>query len=337
MASYWDELNRSHCSGPPGAAPEDGFVPNCFAGMASRSSLNVLRYPMILLAGVDFSIEFWHRSENLGGGIGVTDDCDVGFWRNPTTDANSAFGATWYKYPNDAFDRCIYRTVAPLAPLAVEDAGTAVPGWHHHVVNFDRDGDMTLWRDAVITGEAIGTPFAINAELIGTMAFAAWVGADNDANSDWTDWHDADLTEFDFGHFNGIVGPVAVHTEAGGAGSLMTAAEMQVSIENRFVRNDANTVLIFDWREPEGLTGWDGDRSNIIRGISDYATVPIAAPEGADGTVIVPDVSGNGNDWTLTTRPTYNATGVTPFAGGLAGLSCCAFGSDPFFRHGGLT
>jgi hypothetical protein len=285
---------------------------------------------MIALGVADFSIEFWHKMSALGGAAG-TDNADVGFWHNPVSDANHAFGATWYTFTGDGFDRSIYddRHSPPGGAMQVENAFASDVGWHHHVVNFDRDGNMELWRDGVENDNV-----AINNTNLGTMTFAPWVGADNDGGTGWEEWHDDDPTEWDFKHFNGIIGPVAAHT---GNGSLMTAAEMQVSIENRFVRNDANTVLIFDWRFPEEVDGWDGDRDNIIRGISDYATVPIAAPEGADGTIVVPDVSGNGNDWTLTTRPTYNATGVTPFAGGLAGLSCCAFGSDPFFRHGGLT
>lgn len=330
MSSIWQERPSIHCAGPPGVplGATDGFLPNCWAGMASRLSLDITRYPMIALGIADFSIEFWHRAENIGGGLGVTDDCDVGFWRNPTDGANAAFGATWYKYPNDAWDRSIYRTIAPLAPLAVEIAAAADIGWHHHAVNFDRDGDMELYRDAVL-----GDNDAINNENIATMAFAAWVGADNDLNADWFDWHDADPAVFDFGHFNGIIGPVAVHT---GAGSLLTVAQMRDSMERRYVNLFARTALLFDWRQPQGVVGWDGDRANIIRGISDYATNPIAAPEGVDGTVIVPDLSGNDNDWILTTRPQYNPTGVTAFAGGLVGLSCCAFASDAFFQHGGL-
>jgi hypothetical protein len=194
------------------------------------------------------------------------------------------------------------------------------------VVNFDRDGNMELWRDGVENDNV-----AINNTNLGTMAFASWVGADNDGGTGWEEWHDDDPTEWDFKHFNGIIGPVAAH-----AGSLLTAAQMRESIERRYVRLGPTTALLLDWRSPREVQGWDGDRTHIIRGISDYATNPIAAPEGTDGTIIVPDLSGNGNDWLLTTRPVYNPTGVGAFAAGAAGLSCCAFASDPFFKHGGF-
>jgi hypothetical protein len=216
--------------------------------------------------------------------------------------------------------------------LSPEEFALAIPSWNHHVVNYDRDGNMELYRNGVDVG-AFG-PFAINNANLGTMAFAALVGADNDVNLEWFDWHDADLTEWDFGHFNGIIGPVAVHT---GAGSLLTVAQMRASMERRYVNLLATTAVLFDWRSPRLVSGWDGDRTHIIRGISDWATNPIAAPEGVDGTIVVPDLSGNGNDWILTTRPEYNSTGITAFAGGLTGLSCFAFASDPFFKHGGLS
>ncbi len=331
MSSIWDEQPLIHCVGPPGVplGSPDGFIPNCWAGMTSRRSLNIARYPMIPLGVADFSIEFWHRMSALGGAAGG-DNADVGFWHNPVSDANHAFGATWYTYTGDGCDRSIYddRHSPPGGVTQVENGFASDIGWHHHVVNFDRDGNMELWRDGVENDNV-----AINNTNLGTTAFASWVGADNDGGTGWEEWHDADLTEFDFKHFNGIIGPVAVHT---GAGSLLTAVQMRDSMERRYVNSFATTALLFDWRRPQEVQGWDGNRSNIIRGISDYATIPIAAPEGVDGTIIVPDLSGNDNDWVLTTRPEYNSTGITAFATGDVGLSCCAFGSDPFFKHGGL-
>ena len=119
----------------------------------------------------------------------------------------------------------------------------------------------------------------------------------------------------------------------------MNAAEMRDSMERRYVSLNANTQLLLDWRQPQEVQGWDGNKDNIIRGITDYATVPIAAPEGVDGTIIVPDLSGNGNDWILTTREEYDTTvpaGLLVNDFTVIGLSCCAFASDPFFQHGGL-
>lgn len=329
MTSIWDEGALVHCAGPPGVPPAaggDGFQPNCWGGIASRLTLNITRYPMIALGVNNFCIELWHKSSNLSGDWnGPRDDCTVGYWKTPVNVGNNMTAYQWFKQAAGGFDRSVYDTDVPA--LQVFNATADVADWHHHVVNFDRAGNMQLWRDGVQTDFV-----AINNVNLGTAAFAPWVGTDGDEAFGWTDYHDSDLADWNgFAFFNGIVGPVATHV-----GTLLTVGQMRDSMERRYVNLLAQTQVLFDWREPLNVQGWDGDRSHIVRGISSYATTPIAAPEGNDGTIIVPDLSGNDNDWILTTRPAYNATGVSDFATNTTGLSCCAFASDPFFQHGGM-
>jgi hypothetical protein len=110
---------------------------------------------------------------------------------------------------------------------------------------------------------------------------------------------------------------------------------MHDSMSQRYVRNTAATAVLYDWRTVNGLVGWEGDRSRIIRGLEEWIEVPVAAPVGTDGGVTVPDESGNNRTFTLRTRTSYNSTSLnsvwtTP------GMACCAFGSDPFFQQGGM-
>lgn len=329
MASFWDEPNLDHCAGPPGVPP-GGFQPNCFAGIACGISLEPTRYPLITLGANNFCFEFWHRPNvRATNWNGPNDTVDVGFWKDPTNVGNNRLAFTWFRFPQGINDRSIYDSDVPN--LQVFNAFAAMEDWHYHVVNYDRAGNMELWRDAVQT-DFVG----INNSNLGDCAFAPWVGASNDENTWWDDYHDNDISAWDnFGFFNGIIGPVAAHV-----GTLLTAAQMRDAMERRYVNLLAQTQVLFDWRTVEGVQGWDGDRTHIIRGISSYATTPIAAPEGTDGTVLIPDLSGNDNDFTLRTRPVYgtNIPGVYPFPDWAAvGLSCCALASDPFFRHGGLT
>lgn len=324
MASYWDEINRDHCAGPPGVVHGSfDFKPNCWAGIASRTLLAAANYPMLNVGVVNYSLEFWHRAHNVGEdpGMPASDPSSVGFWNALVWGAGTPQGpGVWRKHANGLNDRSRYRTrIAPL--ISVQNLAPAVSKWRHHALNMDRAGNMTMYRDGVVV-DFVG----INAANIGIVPFVAWVAEDSDVDSNWTDWHNQD------GRLNGIIGPVAAHIN-----SLLTVAQMRDSMERRYVNLLATTQLLYDWRSLDGVTGWDGDKTHIISGISGDSTVPIAAPEGADGTVIVPDLSGNDNDWLLKSRASYDATIPVPdtdFA--VPGLSVCAFASDPFFRHGGL-
>ncbi|GAH67948.1 unnamed protein product, partial [marine sediment metagenome] len=257
-------------------------------------------------------------------------DIDIGFWEDPPDAPGGSEGTgVFYIYPdNDAF-----RVFFGSAPTAVNGTlSPALPDWRHHAVNCDRSGNMTYYVDGVLadTDDISGSV----ANNLGTVPFVCLVGADTDVHLGWDDYHE-DLPDWDFGHSPGVMGPVAVHVAG-----FLTVAQMQQSIERRYVNELATTVLLYDWRTPAGLTGWDGDKTHIIRGITDYKGLPLAAPEGTDGTIVVPDLSGNGNDFTLTTRAAYNTvipTGVDVNNFGIIGRSCCAFASDPFFKHGGLS
>lgn len=331
MSSFWDEQNLIHCAGPPGVplgGAGDGFQPNCWGGAMDSTNLPNARFPHIAVGLDDLSFEFWFKTDNVGSADLTADIMNIGFLYDPVL-AQWRGPGTFQLYPNSAVFRVIFYA---LPTNIIADLTPSVSGWRHHAINCDRDGNMTYYVDGILADTvAIAGSAAVN---LGSPPFAPFIGMALDNHTGWDDWHENDLTDWDWTHANGIMGPIAVHI-----GSFLSVAQIQTSIERRFVNLKATTQLLYDWREPEGVTGWDGDRTHIIRGITDYKGEPLAAPEGADGTVIVPDLSGNGNDWTLQTRAVYSTvmpTGVDWNNWTIPGRANCAFVSDPFFQHGGL-
>ena len=168
MSSFWQERNLVHCAGPPGVPPGaaggDGFVPNCWAGMASRLSLDPTKYPLITPGAADFSIEFWHRALDIAGGDVGDDTVNLGFFYNPANVANASYAFNYYQFSGEVGgvdDRAQFRTVAPLALLTREIAAPSIARWNHFVVNYDRAGDMMIWRNAVMIANG-----AINNEIL---------------------------------------------------------------------------------------------------------------------------------------------------------------------------
>jgi hypothetical protein len=294
-------------------------MPNCFCGFADVYN-NFARFPTIAVGAANYCFEFWHRVHRTQSPFS-DETATVGFTLGGVADTQHRAGARMEIWTDGSDARLLYDGAFPAAPGLVTAFWTTTPGWHYFAVNVDRAGNITLYRDGVNIAAV-----AIDNVNQGTLPFLPWVGADWDANTVWSDWHAAVNED----HFNGIIGPVAVHT-----GTLLTDAQMALSMAQRYPRNIAQTQLLYDWRRVLNLTGWEGNPANIINGISRYSTIPIAAPEGTDNTVVVPDLSGNGNDWTLTTRAAYNSTGIGVFT--LTGLSCLAFGSDSYFQQGGLS
>jgi hypothetical protein len=176
-------------------------------------------------------------------------------------------------------------------------------GWHHYAVNFDRNGNAELFIDGVSQDTvAIGAGAADN--FPGTTPF------EMGANS------------------NGVtcigMGPTAYHI-----GTLLTGAQMAASRANRYVRNLAQTVGLWDFRTIVGQTGWDSDTTHFpvalySQGVNTDIEVPIpfACPEGANGTVTVEDRSGSGNALSVTTDTAYTT----------ANTQGVMFGTDPFFK-----
>ena len=83
------------------------------------------------------------------------------------------------------------------------------PGWNHYVVNFNRNGNMTTYRNATLTSTN-AMPDAGAPTNQGNLRFYP-------------------LTTYLLGdvYINMLVGPVALHV--GGAGALLTGAQMRDS------------------------------------------------------------------------------------------------------------
>jgi len=303
---YDSSSHRLICANPPGpgAGASTGvastsvlnprsFRPNVFTGMYPYTAANP---PLIAIGVADFSYEFWHHFRRqprwpLGGnwwqfvGYCVPDwdwGCACwpeGHWLTPGV-------------------RAFYDADIGAPPAAVTTGVLTLPdpyGWHHYACNFDRSANLELFVD----GLSLGT-VAIDNINAGSWRFYALVTnstsvADCDVSDDPAVLPPGETSQV---HAFGVVGPVAAHA------SLLTPAQLRNSVRGKRVQNFATTVINWDWRNVESHTGWEIDANRIIAKATDFLT-GVAAPLGANGTVVVPDASGNGNDYVLPTAETY--------------------------------
>jgi len=178
---------------------------------------------------------------------------------------------------------------------------------------------------------------AINNTTLATRPFFPLIG-NNGNDTSWNptpwDWnYNAffPLTVYETGWDNftqgrARLGPTAMHNR------LMTDAEILESYQERRVQNIAAVTQIYwDWREVTGNATWDMDETHAIAAIRSTLSTPIGIPEGADGTVTVPDGSGNDNDIAVYTRATYDdLEGALDIAADVRGW--IGFLSDPFWK-----
>lgn len=298
MARGWDRgrargydasSNRLVCGTPPGpgmtgpGVGEGGgaFKPNTFTGLWPLDGTP----PAIAVGGASFSIEAWFcwkRENELGG---VSTRTIIGFVDAATI--SITLGAIVF-YPAGATgDRAILSFGDPALETVLVSTGM---GWHHLAGTFNRAGNMTLYIDAVAVAVR-----AIDGRDLGNCFFFALSGQeDNAAVCDLTSAEGSDLEA------SGVVGPVATHL------GLLTPAQIGDSFRGKRVQNLATTAVNYDWRGVEGHTGWETDVDRIIaKARENLETLGVAAPIGVNGTVTVPDLSGNGNDWALPTAEVY--------------------------------
>lgn len=338
MSSIWDEGNIIHCAGPPGVPPgipdgggagdESGFVPNCFCGLVTNSeNLLAARVPQFTLAGNNCAIEVWLCSKVVDGvDWDAEEETAIGIMTDGLLAGVPSPAAAIEMQPPTP--RVRGRTEQGVYGGSNRSStAVLIPGWHYYCFNVTQGGNIELFLDGVSQGVN-----AINVANVPILYFLPFIGMNGDPTN-WWNWHE-DPPDSVFSHVMGRCGPIAYHQ---GAGAPLTAAEMHDSMAQRYPRNVAETQLIYDWRTVGGVQGWDGDRANIIRGIEEFIEVPIAAPEGVDGTVVVPDMTGNGNDFILRTRaaydPTISVAARTDWT--IPGMSCCALASDPYWQQGG--
>ena len=295
-------LNRMYCSGPPGSTPPGQFVPNCVSGFYPPV---VAGFPTYNFGTNDFSFELWWHwvlgpdstRSDLWTIIGVADQTVF-----PRQGAILRVSHTGYKmvlnYNNDPGNG-----LTAIAGLWKDVPGPEA-GWQHIVANFDRTGNM----DLIMNGVTIDSK-AINALDLGTMTCYPHIGqyggdtSFNPQNWDWT-YHPTWTPDYEHGwstftQGRGKIGPMAYHKRC------LTNTEIEDSIQLKKVQDiPGTTIARWDWSKVEGQAGWDQEESHVIAAVRCGLVDPMGIPRGTDGTVTVPDQSGNSRSISVATRPT---------------------------------
>lgn len=255
--------------------------------------------PLIALGAGAFSYEFWyHWRRQPRGALGGNWWQVVGYYEGP----DYVYKCSCWPQANwlPAFvSITAYYDADTGAPPAQVDTGPYFPvptqGWHHYALNYDRVGNLEIFIDGI----SVATVAIDNIDAGNARFYALTTNSGTLADCDVSD--DPLINppgELSLVHAFGLVGPVAAHS------SLLTAAQLRSSLRGKRVQNLATTVINWNWRNIEGHTGWETDQTRIVAKAVDYLA-EVAAPLGVNGTVVVPDMSGNGNDYVLPTTAAY--------------------------------
>lgn len=271
----------------PGVAPQ-ALVCNVCTGLWPCDESP----PNIIIGAADFSFEFWLCNRGPSNTHAIS--CNTGFgFPNPVS-TTLEIGATvdWRSIAGAPQIRIRYNPT-PGAGAFTSSAWIVAPsGWNHITVNWERAINATLYVNG-IAAVAVG----INAIALPSLGFFAQtdlrLGPQGYSSCD-------DPAEALRVIPRAVIGPMAAHL------SLLSQAQMQSSFRGRRVQNIATTFINWDWRRLEGHTAWETDPNRIMwKAWETLENVGVASPRGPVGTVRVPDLSGNGNDWILTTVPCY--------------------------------
>lgn len=297
MARGWDSGNifgtsRILCALPPGGAAEAGggnengtilgpnaLIPNVSCGLWPRDATP----PEFNLGAGNFSLELWYCMKTLEN---TAPDrwCHTGFMTDVGTRAVGTI-----MFSTDGWVLAEYDNDPGNLPNRIRTAWSQeAPGWHHAAVNFTRLGNMEFFVDGISRAAvAINNTPCVPARFCPPATYTS-----NDPTADTNNW----------GLQNSpvVAGPIAAHT------GVLTQAQLESSVRGRRVNNLPTTLVNWNWRGIRGHTGWQFDMDRIIMMTWAWLdNVGVGAPIGAPGTVVVPDVSGNGNDWVLPTLATY--------------------------------
>lgn len=320
-------LARLVCVGPPDAGGNAGrhsgvanpagdpadMVPNILYGAQGNVATSGYNTVPALTMGVgDFSFEMWMK--NILPSSWDTGSFYWGLFLSGTIAESIYLAPNWGAFGGvEAF----YNPAGFVGYLS-----DPPDGWFHVAANFDRNVQLELY---------------INGTLQGVSALPD-IGAPTNwgAHDFYPGWHTAPWDDGDWPTVG--MGPCAVHQV------LLTPAQMLESVRRKHVQLLGTTMAAYDWRGLRGYTGWEFDRTLMAEGVDARAGNGLgtgalrngfpasespACPLGALGDVVVPDLSGNGNDITMWTLPAYTRWDTVP-ANLLYGR--CAFGHDLFFR-----
>ncbi len=312
MSTGYDEhdgVESALCVGPPDLDLD--FIPSTFLGMQPWLE----SFPSLVVGVQDVAIELWvlHRAKNAAGfdqknllGLftdgAVEQEPMIELYMSPTADNYRAV------YDNNVNPQASTFFVPP----------TWTDIWHYLVINVDRSGNMTLYVDE--SSNAVALPDSGAPQNMGTLRLHV-----NEMDDSFLPGIPEDR------NFTKVIGPLAIHI---GAGALLTAQEMEDAYREQRVTQKSTTQLRYNWRSIRGETGWEARQTHILPGsylAAGFTEAGIlsryvgrgAAPEGT--AVVIPDLSGNGNDWSPPTFAEYSDDTV-------AEMARVAFGMDPFWR-----
>lgn len=309
MSTGYDDggSTRLVCVGPPDATPDSvisdpstpsppgSLIPNVFYG-GGEHAYNAVSQATV---GVnDVSLELWFKPVRPS-------NQDQG-WRISLSDVGSPSTERFLVYTNPGATSAH----AEYQPGGTANYFTIAPKWSYLVARWDRDLQVEIWIDGVQEHQA-ALADAAGPTNWGALEFYPPFVSTPSALAD-----DENL--------NWAVGPLALHT------GLLTAAQQLSSMRRRGIQLLGATLAAYDWRGVTGHTGWEFSIDSLEIGIRDTFEQSYhepGCPTGADGTVVIPDISGNGRDVTLSTLATYPA--VAAFQ---ADRGRCAFSRDIFFR-----
>lgn len=316
MTTGYDEKGMEDliCVGPPGG--EEEFLPTAFYSGSFAGD----EFPTYDFGVADFSFEVWVKWCQGNDSPGA----DVTTWFG-AFDVTAPGGTMYYgggvAVNPGAYNAACFYNSTPGVGIGVHSGYQTIPlGWSYLAFNFDRSGNL----DHYINGVQVGLQPAIDLVNVGTLSFAPNVSAELDLrtavmlNNDANNWYDNIISRI-------WTGRMAMHNR------LLTTAEIQDSYSNQRVQNISGvTKIMWDPREVTGHTGWETRPDYLASLMRGGLHLPWGAPLGTYGTVVIPDLSGNGNDLPLPVASAYQAEQTAGL--GVGSRARCCFIADPWWR-----
>lgn len=314
MATGYDEegIDELVCVEPPAG---DDFLPTAMCAAVVEGDEG----PSLTLGAGDFSIETWLKWAQGDDSPGADVTCWLGVFDITAPGGVANHGAAMRVSPASYTVQARYNDTPGIGAGSTHISGAISPGWRHYVMNYDRSGNLDLYIDATLDGSV-----AINANALAAMNVFPYISLELDlrsaamANNDAANWYDNIVSRM-------WQGPMAIHNR------LLTTTEIEESYREQRVQNISGvTQIMWDPREVTGHTGWE-QRSDYICSLDrGLLHLPFGAPKGTYGTVVIPDSSGNGRDFSVPVASSYQDEKT----GGLGDGSRarCCFIADPWWR-----
>lgn len=312
MTTGYDEegIEELVCVEPPSG----DFVPTAMCALVIAGDEG----PSLTFGVGDFAIEVWLKWAQGDDSPGADVTCWLGAFDVVAPGGASNHGAAVRISATSFTLQARYdETLAGVGVVVI--SGVIPFGWNHFVMNYDRSGNLEL----VVNGTSGGT-VAINANAMAATSILPYFSKELDlrtaamVNNDDADW------------FGNIVsrmwqGPIAIHSR------LLTDAEIKESYHEHRVQNISGvTEILWNPRDVTGQTGWEHREDYICSLDRGLLHLPFGAPEGVYGTVILPDSSGNGRDFSLPVAASYQNEKTGGL--GVGSRARCCFIADPWWR-----